>query len=56
MITNLSKEELTRVFILIVEAELRMNKGLNDLAHCNILEAMDVLGLDKIKEIDYDFS
>ena len=56
MITNLSKEDLNRAFILIAEEELRMNRGMNDLAHCNILEVMDVLKLNKVQELQYDFS
>jgi hypothetical protein len=56
MITNLSTEEMQRAMQLIVEAEFRMKRNLNDLAHCNILEAMDVLGLEKVDHVEYDFS
>jgi len=56
MITNLSNEEMARAMELIRDAEFRMKQGNNDLAHCLLLEAMDVLGLEKITLIEYDYS
>ena len=56
MITNLSNEEMARAMELIRDAEFRMKQGNNDLAHCHLLEAMDVLGIEKITTIEYDYS
>ena len=56
MITNLSNEEMARAMELIRDAEFRMKQGNNDLAHCLLLEAMDVLGLEKVTLIQYDYS
>ena len=56
MITNLSNEEIARAMELIRDAEFRMKQSNNDLAHCLLLEAMDVLGLEKVTLIQYDYS
>jgi hypothetical protein len=56
MITTLSQNEIERAMQLIREAEHRLHRGMNDLAHCHLLEAMDVLGLEKVGELEYDYS
>ena len=56
MITTLTQDEIERAMQLIREAEHRLHRGLNDLAHCHLLEAMDVLGLEKVTLIQYDYS
>ena len=39
-----------RAIQLLQEAELKMSRGMNDLAHCCVIEAMHLLGYKTIGE------